>query len=195
MNVAQETLGLRRGGLSPPLSLLMSAFALPIPPEHLTMLLHRPTERSPTASAVSDPLSAFSLPVLDPLQQTLQHFRDFGVLVDPVPGSMGLDVAKIGAVTRPDLHLVARAERHEDVALELGLRGAAFGNAFGKVGADRFARPPNLIGKGILLDLRKRQADPMHFQRDLVGALEYFEVKDALQWTGSAESRQPMADS
>ena len=48
MNVAQETLGLRRGGLSPPLSLLMSAFALPIPPAGFTPHLHRPTERSPT---------------------------------------------------------------------------------------------------------------------------------------------------
>ena len=49
MNVAQETLGLRRGSFSLPLSLLMSAFALPIPPENLTILLRRRTERSPTA--------------------------------------------------------------------------------------------------------------------------------------------------
>src|SRR6266576_3634907 len=48
MNVAQETLGFRRAGLSPALSLLMSAFALPIPPAALTSHLHRPTERSPT---------------------------------------------------------------------------------------------------------------------------------------------------
>jgi hypothetical protein len=51
MNVAQETLGLRRGSFSLPLSLLMSAFALLIPPENLTILLRRPTERSPTARA------------------------------------------------------------------------------------------------------------------------------------------------
>ena len=51
MNVAQETLGLRRGSFSLPLSLLMSAFALPIPPENLTILLRRRTERSPTAQA------------------------------------------------------------------------------------------------------------------------------------------------
>ena len=51
MNVAQETLGLRRGSFSLPLSLLMSAFALPIPPENLTILLRRRTERSPTAHA------------------------------------------------------------------------------------------------------------------------------------------------
>src|SRR6187401_2681504 len=48
MNVAQETLGFRRAGLSPGLSLLMSAFALPIPPARVTPHLHRPTERSPT---------------------------------------------------------------------------------------------------------------------------------------------------
>jgi hypothetical protein len=48
MNVAQETLGFRRGSFSLPLSLLMSAFALLIPPAHLTMHLLRPTERSPT---------------------------------------------------------------------------------------------------------------------------------------------------
>src|SRR6185312_8979437 len=48
MHVAQETLGFRRAGLSPALSLLMSAFALPIPPARVTPHLHRPTERSPT---------------------------------------------------------------------------------------------------------------------------------------------------
>src|SRR5690242_2886825 len=48
MNVAQETLGFRRAGLSPALSLLMSAFALPIPPAAFTSHLRRPTERSPT---------------------------------------------------------------------------------------------------------------------------------------------------
>ena len=48
MNVAQESLGFRRGRLSRPLSLLMSAFALPIPPACLTTRLQRPTERSPT---------------------------------------------------------------------------------------------------------------------------------------------------
>jgi hypothetical protein len=52
MNVAQETLGLRRGSFSLPLSLLMSAFALLIPPENLSILLRRPTERSPTARAL-----------------------------------------------------------------------------------------------------------------------------------------------
>jgi hypothetical protein len=50
MNVAQESLGFRRTGFSPVLTLLMSAFALLIPPASLTEHLHRPTERSPTIS-------------------------------------------------------------------------------------------------------------------------------------------------
>src|SRR5207248_3231338 len=54
MNVAEETLGFRRAGLSPALSLLMSAFALPIPPAALTSHLHRPTERSPTMKVGSE---------------------------------------------------------------------------------------------------------------------------------------------
>ena len=49
INLAQEPLDFRREGLSPSLALLMSAFALPIPPAHLTMHLHRLTERSATA--------------------------------------------------------------------------------------------------------------------------------------------------
>ena len=46
--MGQETLVFRRGGFSPPLSLLMSAFALLIPPANLTIHLQRLTERSST---------------------------------------------------------------------------------------------------------------------------------------------------
>ena len=42
-------MGFRRGGFSPPLSLLMSAFALPIPPADFSIHLQRLTERSSTA--------------------------------------------------------------------------------------------------------------------------------------------------
>jgi hypothetical protein len=48
INLAQEPLDFRREGFSPSLTLLMSAFALPIPPASLTAHLHRPTERSAT---------------------------------------------------------------------------------------------------------------------------------------------------
>ena len=50
INLAQEPLDFRREGLSPSLSLLMSAFALPIPPAALARHLHWLTERSATAS-------------------------------------------------------------------------------------------------------------------------------------------------
>src|SRR5262249_41922001 len=53
MNVAQETLGFRRQSFSLCLSLLMSAFALPIPPAALSSHLHRPTERSPTIARLT----------------------------------------------------------------------------------------------------------------------------------------------
>ncbi|PXV06960.1 hypothetical protein AIN31_04705 [Salmonella enterica subsp. enterica serovar Newport] len=43
----------RRAGFSPALSLLMSAFALLIPPATLTGHLHRLTERSPTQQHLS----------------------------------------------------------------------------------------------------------------------------------------------
>ena len=54
INLAQEPLDFRREGLSPSLSLLMSAFALPIPPAALARHLHRPTERSATTSEDRD---------------------------------------------------------------------------------------------------------------------------------------------
>ena len=51
INLAQEPLDFRREGFSPSFTLLMSAFALPIPPASLAAHLHRPTERSATACA------------------------------------------------------------------------------------------------------------------------------------------------
>ena len=49
LTLRKETLGFRRAGLSPALSLLMSAFALPIPPADFSIHLQRRTERSSTA--------------------------------------------------------------------------------------------------------------------------------------------------
>lgn len=49
ITVEQKTLVFRRGCFSHPLSLLMSAFALVISPEHFSISLHRPTQRSSTA--------------------------------------------------------------------------------------------------------------------------------------------------
>ena len=49
LTLRKETLGFRRAGFSPALSLLMSAFALPIPPADFSIHLQRLTERSSTA--------------------------------------------------------------------------------------------------------------------------------------------------
>ena len=48
INLAQEPLDFRRQSFSLCLSLLMSAFSLPIPPAHFPVHLRRLTERSPT---------------------------------------------------------------------------------------------------------------------------------------------------
>src|SRR3989338_4118139 len=92
MNVEQETLGFRRGSLSLPLSLLMSAFALPIPPAWFTPHLRRPTERSPTirgqktedrGQIKTRPLSLFLLS-FTAFCQSVQHFCDFLIFVAPL---------------------------------------------------------------------------------------------------------------
>ena len=58
MNVAQETSGLRRGGISPPLSLLMSAYSLVSTPRSVAFPLRRtynaPLPR-PTSEEVGHP--------------------------------------------------------------------------------------------------------------------------------------------
>src|SRR5215831_14404881 len=77
MNVAQETLGFRRQSFSLCLSLLMSAFALPIPPAALSSHLHRPTERSPTITHL--------------IQTSCRHASRFTVAIDlTVRGRFGL---------------------------------------------------------------------------------------------------------
>ena len=55
INLAQEPLDFRREGFSPSLTLLMSAFSLPIPPRVLAHPLHWPTERSATAFRGQEP--------------------------------------------------------------------------------------------------------------------------------------------
>ena len=55
IDLAQEPLDFRRAGFSPALTLLMSAFALPMPPACLAAHLRRPTERSATAFRDQEP--------------------------------------------------------------------------------------------------------------------------------------------
>src|SRR5438046_3441065 len=62
INLAQEPLDFRRQRFSRCLSLLMSAFALPIPPARLAADLRRPTERSATTSEDRDQESVVRKP-------------------------------------------------------------------------------------------------------------------------------------
>ncbi len=72
LTLRKETLGFRRAGFSPALSLLMSAFALPIPPADLSIHLHRPTERSSTAHNSEESCTpSFGLP-LSPVKSSAQ---------------------------------------------------------------------------------------------------------------------------
>src|SRR5690606_37194379 len=54
-SLPQESLGLRRRGFSPRLSLLIPAFSLPCAPRRLPVPLQRCTERSPTIRHPPDP--------------------------------------------------------------------------------------------------------------------------------------------
>src|SRR5690349_13129275 len=86
MNVAQETLGFRRAGFSPALSLLMSAFALPMPPARVTPHLLRPTERSPTTCAIpsarSHSDSTYTKSHFNELRW-IAHIHSFGAWFEP----------------------------------------------------------------------------------------------------------------
>src|SRR5678815_5710032 len=98
MHVAQETLGLRRQGLSPCLSLLMSAFALPIPPASLTRHLHRPTERSPTVRGSEVRNRGSVKRLLEALTYTLQHLADDFVFAAPLLPPLLLQIIQIKTV-------------------------------------------------------------------------------------------------
>ena len=117
INLAQEPLDFRREGLSPSLALLMSAFALPMPPAPLARHLRRPTERSATASEDSNQLSEIRTAAME----AGEHPGDLPVLALPALGHIGSDIAEIAAVHRPHLHLVGRSQRHYQKAAELRL--------------------------------------------------------------------------
>ena len=74
INLAQEPLDFRRQRFSRCLSLLMSAFALPIPPPPLARELRRPTERSATTSEDRDQESG----IRTAAREALQHAGDLG---------------------------------------------------------------------------------------------------------------------
>jgi hypothetical protein len=89
IDLAQEPLDFRREGFSPSFTLLMSAFALPIPPAPLTGRLRRPTERSATASEDRNQESG----IRTGAGQALKHAGNLAVLALPTLGHILVDVA------------------------------------------------------------------------------------------------------
>src|SRR6201989_34545 len=61
INLTQEPLDFRREGLSPSLSLLMSAFSLVIPPGSVALSLRRHTQRSATVRLLEPEASVHGL--------------------------------------------------------------------------------------------------------------------------------------
>ena len=112
--------------------------------------------------------------------ETLQHPADLDVVGDPPPPHNFLDIAEIDAVTQPQLRLVTAADRDRQVTPVLRRRMALLGEAFGKIGADRFARPAELIRQSKLLDPRQRQAGFVDFQRQTIGTPKDLEIFDPL---------------
>ena len=70
--------------------------------------------------------------------ETLQHLADLDVVGDPPPPRNFLDITEIDAVAQPQLRLVTAADRDRQVTPVLRCRTALLGEAFGKVGANRF---------------------------------------------------------
>src|SRR5213078_4190831 len=91
INLAQEPLDFRRQRFSRCLSLLMSAFALPMPPPPLARRLRRPTERSATT-----PESRYQKSdIRTAAMQGGEHPGDLPVLTLPAFGRLGIDIAEI----------------------------------------------------------------------------------------------------
>ena len=163
-------MGFRRAGLSPALSLLMSAFALPIPPGKLSLTLHRPTERSPTASGIRGQVSGISL-FQDCATNLAASWRSLRTHRAMLATSL-IDVSQIETVSNPNPHLICRSDAHLDETPELSLRLALLAKSLGQIRTDRFTRAAQLIRQSVLLDLRHLDRTAMHLKRNFVSTLE-----------------------
>ena len=94
--------------------------------------------------------------------EALQHARDLTVLIPPSCACFLIEVFEIRAISQPNLHLIGRTNRHQEIALEFQIRLSLLAEAFGKIRTDRFAGSPHLIGKTTKL------FDLWEFQRRLM---------------------------
>src|SRR6476646_3310926 len=111
--------------------------------------------------------------------EALQHARDLAIFVSPIRTPRLIDVFKVRTVLQPNLHLVRRTNRHQQIALELQIRLPLLTETFGKICTDRFAGSPNLIGETTkLFDLGKLQRRLMQVERNSIRSPEHFEILD-----------------
>jgi hypothetical protein len=78
--------------------------------------------------------------------QGRQHPGDFVVFAPPTLRCCRIDIAEIAAIQHPYLHFIGRADRHDQKTTEFRLRQALPPETLCQVGADRFRRPPHLVG-------------------------------------------------
>jgi hypothetical protein len=117
INLAQEPLDFRREGFSPSFTLLMSAFALPMPPQTLARLLRRPTERSATTPEDRDQRSEVRTAAIE----SGEHPGNLPIRAPPTLGHIAVDIAEIATIKRPYLHLIGRSQRHHHKPAKLRL--------------------------------------------------------------------------
>ena len=116
-------------------------------------------------------MSDFSLAV-----QTAQHPGDLLIVVAPVLPRRLVDITEVQAIARPEPHLVGRAQRDRQIALEFGLGLRLLGEALDDVGTDRFRGPPNLVGKRPLFDVGKGKGGTVHLQGQAIGPLKHLKA-------------------
>ena len=103
------------------LSLLMSALlTCRCSPAILADHLHRPTERSATAS--EDRRRTTDDGSSSPLHQALQHPNNRLILISPALPCRLVDAIQVQGITHPHPHLVSRTNRHLQKAFELRFR-------------------------------------------------------------------------
>src|SRR5947209_3523009 len=78
--------------------------------------------------------------------QAGEHAGDLLILVPPTIRHSLVDIAEIPAVHHPHLHFIRRAQRHRHEPAKLRFRDELPAETLGQIGADRFGRPPNLVG-------------------------------------------------
>ena len=98
----------RREGFSPSLTLLMSAFALPIPPAALTSHLHRPTERSATTPEGRTQKSDIRTAAM-----RAEGIRAISRYSPRQRSAVASSIAEVAAIKRPHPHLVRRTDGHD----------------------------------------------------------------------------------